>query len=300
MNMPENREYMAEIMFETFNVSGLYIAMQAALALCASWTSKNSKAGHSLTGAVIDSGDGVTHVIPVYEGNCIGSSIKSIPLAGRDITKFVQELMQEREPTIPRDDRMEVAKRVKERFCYSCPDIVKEFRKYETEPDKWIKTYEGEVSRTKEKWSCNVGYERFLGPEIFFNPEILDKNYTKSLPELVDNSIQTSPIDCRRALYKNICLSGGSTMFKDFGRRLKRDIQKFADTRCKESERISGHKPKPIEVNVVSHQFQRYAVWFGGSIMSQTPEFFSAAHSKAEYDELGPKICRTNAVCQGI
>ena len=39
LNPPENREYTAEIMFETFNVPGLYIAVQAVLALAASWTS---------------------------------------------------------------------------------------------------------------------------------------------------------------------------------------------------------------------------------------------------------------------
>ena len=42
LNAPENREYTAEIMFETFNVKGLYIAVQAVLALAASWTSKNN------------------------------------------------------------------------------------------------------------------------------------------------------------------------------------------------------------------------------------------------------------------
>lgn len=133
LNAPENREYTAEIMFETFNVPGLYIAVQAVLALAASWTSK-SVTERTLTGTVIDSGDGVTHVIPVAEGYVIGSSIKSIPLAGRDITTFVQQLMRERETTIPPSESMEVAKRVKETYSYVCPDIVKEFQKYDTEP----------------------------------------------------------------------------------------------------------------------------------------------------------------------
>jgi actin-related protein 3 len=53
-------------MFETFNVPGLYIAVQAVLALAASWTSKAVKK-RTLTGTVIDSGDGVTHVIPVVD-----------------------------------------------------------------------------------------------------------------------------------------------------------------------------------------------------------------------------------------
>ena len=64
LNTPENREYTAEIMFESFNVPGLYIAVQAVLALAASWTSRHV-GERTLTGTVIDSGDGVTHVIPV-------------------------------------------------------------------------------------------------------------------------------------------------------------------------------------------------------------------------------------------
>ena len=50
--------------------------------------------GAALTGTVVDSGDGVTHVIPVADGYVIGSNIKSIPIAGRDITQFVQQLMR--------------------------------------------------------------------------------------------------------------------------------------------------------------------------------------------------------------
>jgi hypothetical protein len=66
-----------------------------------------------LTGLVIDSGDGVTHVVPVAEGYLIGSSIKHIPISGRDITYFVQSLLREREPTIPPEQSLETAKAIK-------------------------------------------------------------------------------------------------------------------------------------------------------------------------------------------
>ena len=72
LNTPENREYTAEIMFESFNVPGLYIAVQAVLALAASWTSRTA-GERTLTGTVIDSGDGVTHVIPVVSDGCLQS-----------------------------------------------------------------------------------------------------------------------------------------------------------------------------------------------------------------------------------
>jgi actin-related protein 3 len=297
LNAPENREYTAEIMFETFNVPGLYIAVQAVLALAASWTSKNVKE-RTLTGTVIDSGDGVTHVIPVAEGYVIGSSIKHIPLAGRDITAFVQQLMRERNEPIPPEQSLEVAKRVKETYSYVCPDIVKEYAKYDAEQSKWIRQYDGLHSVTKKPFTCDVGYERFLGPEIFFNPEIFSSDFLTPLPKVVDDTIQTCPIDVRRGLYKNIVLSGGSTMFKDFGKRLARDIKRSVDYRIKRSEELSGGKIKavPLEVNVISHHMQRYAVWFGGSMLASTPEFYNVCHTKQQYDEIGPSICRHNPV----
>jgi len=86
----------------------------------------------------------------------------------------------------------------------------------------------------------DVGYERFLAPEIFFNPEIYSSDFLTPLPEVVDTVIQTSPIDVRRGLYKNIVLSGGSTMFKDFGKRLQRDVKTIVDGRIAGSEERSG------------------------------------------------------------
>jgi actin-related protein 3 len=298
LNTPENREYTAEIMFETFNVPGLYIAVQAVLALAASWTSKQVTE-RTLTGTVIDSGDGVTHVIPVAEGYVIGSSIKHIPIAGKDITAFVQQLMREREGSaIPSSESYEVAKRVKEQFSYVCPDMVKEFKKYDAEREKWIKTCTEKESVTKKPFTYDVGHERFLAPEIFFNPEILSGDFVVPLPKVVDDTVQSCPIDTRRGLYKNIVLSGGSTMFKDFGKRLQRDIKRTVDFRTKRSEQLSGGtlKVTPVEVNVITHHMQRYAVWFGGSMLASTPEFFKVCHTKAAYQEIGPSIARHNAV----
>lgn len=297
LNTPENREYTAEIMFESFNVPGLYIAVQAVLALAASWTSRQV-GERTLTGTVIDSGDGVTHVIPVAEGYVIGSCIKHIPIAGRDITYFIQQLLRERETGIPVEQSLETAKAIKERFCYTCPDIAKEFNKYDADPAKWIKQYEGINSINKKPFGIDVGYERFLGPEIFFHPEFSNPDFTTSISEAVDSVIQNTPIDVRRPLYKNIVLSGGSTMFRDFGRRLQRDVKRVVDARLKMSEQLSEGriKPKPIDVAVITHSMQRYAVWFGGSMLASTPEFYTVCHTKAQYDECGPSIARHNPV----
>lgn len=255
----------------------MYIAVQAVLALAASWTS-SKVSDRSLTGIVVDSGDGVTHVIPVAEGYVIGSSIKSIPIAGRDITYFVQSLLRDRgEP----DSSLKTAQEIKEEYCYVCPDIVKEFARYDRDRSRFAKHV---VSHPGGRQSTvDVGYERFLAPEIFFNPEIYSSDFLTPLPLVVDGVIQQSPIDVRRGLYKNIVLSGGSTLYKDFGRRLQRDIKQLVDARIRASEvRSGGARSGGLDVQVISHKRQRHGPWFGGSLLGQTPEFRSYCHTKAE------------------
>lgn len=297
MNSPENREFTAEIMFETFNVPGLYIAVQAVLALCASLlTKQDQNKNNAVTGTVIDSGDGVTHIIPVVEGYCIGSCIKHIPLAGRDITNFVVQQLRDRGETLPPEDALTIAKQIKESYCYVCPDLAKEYAKYDEDPSRF-RTYEGKDSRTNKKFTIDVGYERFLGPEMFFAPEIFSSDFTDPLPSVVDATIQACPIDCRRPLFNYITLSGGSTMYKHFTKRLERDIKrKVKDRYDYTASKYPDLKIKKTAVNVVTHPFQRFAVWFGGSMLASQPEFLSFFHTRAEYAEKGPSIARHNPV----
>lgn len=210
----------------------------------------------------------MTHTIPVAEGYVIGSSIKHVPIAGKDITSFVQQLLRDRGETanIPPEDQLRVAQRIKEDYSYVCQDMVKEFKKYDDDPYKWFSRFEGEHSVTgrvsrlllpdavepakltasfnpssaPQQYGVDVGWERFLAPEIFFNPEIASSDFLTPLPEVVDQVIQSSPIDVRRGLYKNIVLSGGSTMFKNFSQRLKRDLKSIVDQRVALSESLSG------------------------------------------------------------
>uniref|UniRef100_A0A4X1UI65 Actin related protein 3B n=1 Tax=Sus scrofa TaxID=9823 RepID=A0A4X1UI65_PIG len=199
LNTPENREYLAEILFESFNVPGLYIAVQAVLALAASWTSRQV-GERTLTGIVIDSGDGVTHAIPVAEGYVIGSCIKHIPIAGRDITYFIQQLLREREVGVPPEQSLETAKAIKEKYCYICPDIVKEFAKYDVDPRRWIKQYTGINAINQKKFVVDVGYERFLGPEIFFHPEGSPSGLVQS------RLLQSRLVRCCRCFWSRVLL----------------------------------------------------------------------------------------------
>jgi actin-related protein 3 len=299
-NPPENREYTAEVMFETFGVDKLFIAVQGVLALTASWTSRKAEklglAGLS-TGTVIDSGDGVTHVIPIVEGFVVSNAIRHIPLAGRDITQFVLDQLRGRGENLPPEDAMRIAQRVKEQHCYISRDIADEYHKFDTDPAKHVTRHE-EVTSSGKQVSIDVGPEKFLGPEIFFTPEIFSATHTQALPDLVNEVIMSCPVDARRPLYKNIVLSGGTTMFRKFDSRLQRDLRSLVDLRLANQAATRKDKSKKIEieVNVVSHERQRFAVWYGGSYFGASPQYNEVAFTREQYLEHGPSICRSNAM----
>lgn len=138
MNTPENREQIAEIMFETFNVKGLFIGVQASLALYAqvckfgnSSDNMSALTGQDMTGLVIDAGDGVTHIFPVCDSYVIGSCVKNIPLAGRDMTQFILQSLRDRGEKWPAKDSNELAMKIKEKYGYVCSDVKKEFAKFD-------------------------------------------------------------------------------------------------------------------------------------------------------------------------
>lgn len=320
MNPPENRENVAEIFFETFNVPGLYIGVQAVFALmgCNSTFDQNSsteldglisedqrKAISELTGVVVDSGDGVTHVVPICDGYVLGSNIKHIPIAGRSITKFMEQMIRERAEPIKTEDLYLATMDLKEKHGYVADDLLEEYAKFDTKQEneetkkpkqsKSFKKFKGTGKISGQEYNIRVGYELFLGPESFFSPEIIDKNWKMSLDETIDNTIQQCPIDYRRKLYSNIVMSGGSTQFKNFDKRLMKSLQVRVDDRLKKNA-TEDFKPKPINVCVTNNLAQKHVVWLGGSTLASSKDFGRIVHTREEYLEKGPTCCRYNAV----
>merc|ERR1711877_83088 len=111
-NPKANREKMVSIMFETFEVQNTYVASQAVMSLYA--------AGRT-TGLVVDSGDGVSHTVPVFEGFSVPHAVERMEVAGRVLTGYVKTLIQEhmgREMNSASE--MEVVRDIKETLCYIC------------------------------------------------------------------------------------------------------------------------------------------------------------------------------------
>ena len=284
MNPPENREYTAEVMFESFNVPSLYIGVQAVLALAASflWSSSTSA---QLSGTVIDAGDGVTHIIPIIDGYVLPSAVKHIPIGGKDVTHFIQEIIRERESGaggIPLEESFDVAKGIKESQCFVSNDIVKDWNSFTSKSTaNPIYSYTGK--KDAKAYEVEVGFERFLAPQALLDPSLLQGDYKCTLAETVDECIQKCPIDARRMLYKNISLSGGSTMFPNFAPKLNADISALLEARGQGK----------VEVQIATNKRQKYAVWYGASKLASVPGFLGVCcSSKAEYEEKGSGIFR--------
>lgn len=252
-NPRKNREKAAEIFFETFNVPALYISMQAVLSLYATGRT---------TGVVLDSGDGVTHSVPIYEGFAIPHSIMRVDIAGRDVSRFLRLLLRKEGVNFRTTAEFEIVRTIKERACYLAINPQKE-ETTETETFQYSLP-DGSI--------LDIGPARFRAPEVLFRPDLIGEE-CEGLHEVLLYSIQKSDLDLRRVLFQNIVLSGGSTLFKGFGDRLLSEIKKLA--------------PKDIKIRISAPQERLYSTWIGGSILASLDTFKRMWVSKREFDEEG-------------
>ncbi|XP_028037551.1 alpha-centractin [Bombyx mandarina] len=253
LNPRRNREKSAEVFFETFNVPALFLSMQAVLSLYATGRT---------TGAVLDSGDGVTHAVPIYEGFAMPHSIMRVDVAGRDVTKYLRLLLRKEGVNLRTSAELEIVKSIKERACYLSPNPLKE-ETLENERAQYV---------LPDGTQLEIGPARFRAPEVLFRPDLIGEE-CEGLHEVLMFSIHKSDMDLRKVLYQNIVLSGGSTLFRGFGDRLLHEIRRLA--------------PKDMKIRISAPQERLYSTWIGGSILASLDTFRKMWVSKREYDEEG-------------
>lgn len=262
LNPKANRERMVSIMFETFQVPATYIAIQAVLSLYASG---------KFTGDVLDSGDGVTHLVPIYDGYSLPHSIQRVNLAGRDLTEYLVKILSERGHHFTTSAERDIVRDIKENLCYVALDFKEEMEKAKS-GSSLEKTY-----NMPDGTVLTVGSERFRCPEVLFDPKMIGREFG-GIHQVCNESIQKSDIDIRKDLYQNICISGGTTLYPGIAERLLKEVQAICPANI--ANKVKVHAPPE----------RRFSVWIGGSILTSINTFNDMWITKAEYEESGSSI----------
>eukprot|EP01138_Halocafeteria_seosinensis_P014387 gb/GECG01014688.1/.p1 GENE.gb/GECG01014688.1/~~gb/GECG01014688.1/.p1 ORF type:complete len:379 (+),score=35.38 gb/GECG01014688.1/:1-1137(+) len=260
LNTKSNRERMAEVMFESFDVPALYIGMQAVLSL---YTTGRT------TGIILDCGEGITDCVPIYEGFALPHAITQLDVAGADLTDYLLRILQEREHNPDLAQKQDIVRQIKETRTYVALD-----------PETHSATSTGNAAVAREYklpdgGVIHIGDEIFRAPEALFKPKLLGKINHIGVHQGIFRTIMACHGSIQRELCSNLALSGGSTMFSGFPERMAKELGAL----------VSGYK-----VEMASLKQRKYLPWIGGSMVSSLSTFSDMWISKDSYEEEGPVV----------
>lgn len=269
MNPISNRRKTLEIMFEKYGFHSAYIAIQAVLTLYAQGL---------LTGVVVDSGDGVTHICPVYEGYALPHLTRRLDIAGRDITRYLTNLLRLRGYAFNHTADFETIRMLKEKLCY-CAYNVKQEQLLATETTFLTDTYTLPDGRI-----IKLGGERFEATEALFQPHLINVE-GHGIAELLFNTIQSADMDIRSELYKHVVLSGGSTMYPGLPSRLEKELKQLYLDRVLNGD---NERLQKFKIRIEDPPNRKDMVFIGGAVLAEVmkdkTEFWL---SKEKYEEFG-------------
>ncbi|GAM24314.1 hypothetical protein SAMD00019534_074890 [Acytostelium subglobosum LB1] len=271
MNPLANRQKMVETMFEKYGFQAVYVAIQAVLTLYAQGL---------LTGVVVDSGDGVTHIIPVCEGYSIPHLTRRLDVAGRDVTRYLIKLLLLRGYAFNRTADFETVRQIKEKLCYVAYDLEQE-KKLANETTVLVESYTLPDGRV-----IKVGSERFQASEALFHPNLVDVD-GGGVADLLFDCIQKSDRDLHKGFYEHIVLSGGSSMYPGLPSRLEKEIRQLYLEKVLKGD-ASGMAR--FKCRIEDPPRRKHMVFLGGAVLAElTKDRNDFWITKKEYEEKGIK-----------
>lgn len=272
-NPQRNREKMVETMFEKYGFAGVNVSIQAICALGSQGLN---------TGFVVDSGDGVTHLVPVYEGFVEPALVKRVNLAGRHVTDMLMKLLVGQGHPLNSTADFETVREMKQRLCYVAYDFEAEKRlaRETTLVDRQYTLPDSRVIR--------IGAERFAAPEMLFNPHLMGVGEGPGLAGLVFECIRKSDLHVQKAYFGHIVLSGGTTMFPGLSSRLEKDLRQLYLENVLQGDTSRTNK---FRCHIEDPPRRNHMVFHGASIYAEAYDANSPWWIKREeYAEQGARV----------
>lgn len=268
MSAKAHREQMVQLLFEDpdFSASAVHVAVSGALSLYATG---------SRTGLVAEVGDGVSQMVPIWEGYVVPHAVQRLDLGGRDLTDYLVRLLyEERGYNLDSVATRRAARALKEQHCYVAQHYKSELAAAGDNPD---------LERTFQLPDGNVivaaGAERFRCPEALFQPALLGKE-APGIHELTFQAITKCDLDVQKALSANIVLAGGTM-----------ELQGVRERMLKE---LSSLLPPSMLTKAMLPESPRDASFVGGSILASTSDAQRSWVTRHEYEENGASVIHSH------
>lgn len=284
LNPRANRNRMCQVLFETLGVPCVYVSIQAVLSLYASGRT---------TGVVVDIGDGVSHVVPVYEGFSLPTSVKRMDVAGRDVTEHLAfNIRRMSGEAFLSSAELDIVRCIKEKCCYLSKDILRDEKKFHGVPYSRYITPTPDDSdlfttyKLPDGHVLSLGVEQFRAPEILFNPQLIGDE-SPGIHELTALAIAKTDLDLRPALYENVVLSGGTTLLKNFGDRMLSELknQQVSQSNSAWLGPRELSRGSHTRIKIYAPPERKYSTWIGGSILAGLSTFRRLWVTAQEYAE---------------
>ncbi|XP_029469102.1 actin-like [Rhinatrema bivittatum] len=252
-----NREKLVEVLFESMHSLAMYVSYQSVL---------STYSYGKVSGLVVESGYGVTHTVPVFQGYILPHATERMDIAGKDLTTHLMKLLQKSACMFTEKTR-HIVEDIKQKCCYVALDYECELCLPENEYLVDYKLPDGQV--------ITIGKERFQCPEILFKPPQMEGVSLAGIHFMAQRSLQKIPEESKKEIQENIFLCGGSTLYEGFTERFTKELLK--------------HQPQH-KSNVLSVPEREYSTWLGGSILASLTSFQSCWIHAQQYKEYGPHI----------
>jgi len=263
-----NREQMVQMLFEDFGVPAVHVAVSGVLSLY----STGSK-----TGLVVESGDGVSSVMPIYDDFVLPHAVMRLDLGGSDLTDYLVRLLRaERGYSFATAPERRAAVAVKEQLCYVAENFAAELYGSANVTD-----LDQSFALPDQNVIVAAGTERFRAPEALFQPSLLGQE-VPGLHEMAQQSLRKCETDMQRGLLGRVVLTGGTMLFRGMRERVQRELQAAA--------------PSTLTPSVSVPEAPQNAAFAGASIISSLSSFGASWISRADYEECGAAVIHSRSL----